>query len=92
MLIEFLNKYSMRLKLWWKNWALILKFPDRIQDKRIRKIILMLTDFAYGLLEESHFIYIQALDSINGGLDFRFSDKNLNNLILNIFLPNSIGK
>jgi hypothetical protein len=77
MLIQFFNKYSMRLKFWWKNWALILKFPERIQDKRIGKIILMLLYFAYGLLEENHFIYIQALDSINGDLDFRYSEKNL---------------
>jgi len=65
MLIQFLNKYSMRLKLRRKNWALILKFPDRIQDKRIGKIILTLIYFAYGLLEDRHFIYIQVFGSIN---------------------------
>jgi hypothetical protein len=52
----------------------------------------MLIYFAYGLLEEGDFIYIQALGSINGDLDFRFSEKNLKKLILNMFLPNSIGK
>lgn len=92
MLIRFLNKYSMRLKLWWKNWVLTLKFPDRIQDIRISKIILMLMYFAYGLLEENHFIYIHVLDSINWDLDFRFSEKNLNSFILNTFLPDSSWK
>jgi len=52
----------------------------------------MLIYFAYGLFEESRFIYIQALDSINGELDFRCSEKNFKNLILNMFQPNSIGK
>lgn len=57
MLIQFLNKFSVRLKLWRKNWVLILKFPDRIQDKRTGKIILMLIYFAYGLLEESFHLH-----------------------------------
>jgi hypothetical protein len=42
--------------------------------------------------ESFHFIHIQALGSVNGDIDFRFSKKILKNVMLNVFLLNSIGK
>jgi hypothetical protein len=46
-----------------------IKIPRDNSRQRIGKIILTLIYFAYGLLEDSHFIYIQVLGSINGDLD-----------------------